>query len=99
MLQVQVVAEATKSGASLNDLEALIEAAQREPTLQLAGLMTLPPQDPAQAKRAFAELARSAASHNLETLSMGMSADLRVAIECGSTQVRVGTAIFGPRPA
>ncbi|MFK8002455.1 MAG: YggS family pyridoxal phosphate-dependent enzyme [Polyangiales bacterium] len=99
LLQVQVIEEATKSGAPINELEGLVEAAQHEGTLHLAGLMTLPPQDPVQAKRAFTELARAASSHSLRTLSMGMSSDLRLAIECGSTQVRVGTAIFGPRPA
>lgn len=99
LLQVQVVAEASKSGAPLAELDALVEAAQGEPTLRLAGLMTLPPRDSTQAQQAFDGLARAARSHELQTLSMGMSADLQLAIACGSTQVRVGTAIFGPRSA
>lgn len=99
LLQVQVIAEDSKSGATIDELDGLIDAAHSEPSLRVAGLMTLPPRDLAQAQRAFEGLASAASSHGLMTLSMGMSADLRLAIECGSTQVRVGTAIFGPRPA
>ncbi|MFT5358995.1 MAG: pyridoxal phosphate enzyme (YggS family) [Polyangiales bacterium] len=98
LLQLQVVAEESKSGAPLAELDSLVEAAREEPTLRLAGLMTLPPRDSDQAQRAFEGLGRAAKQHGLETLSMGMSGDLQLAIACGSTQVRVGTAIFGPRP-
>lgn len=99
LLQVQVIAEESKSGAAMGELEALISMARNEPNLRLAGLMTLPPRDIAQAQRAFEGLAHAASSYGLRTLSMGMSADLHLAIASGSTQVRVGTAIFGPRPA
>ena len=97
LLQLQVVAEETKSGAPLEELENLLEATRQEPTLRLTGLMTLPPPDPKLAKQAFEVLRDAAQQHRLKTLSMGMSDDLHLAIACGSTQVRVGTAIFGSR--
>lgn len=99
LIQLQVVQEESKSGAPLGDLDALIEAVQEQPALHLAGLMTLPPTDLSQARRAFVGLAAAAKEHGLTTLSMGMSADLKLAVTCGSTQVRVGTAIFGQRPS
>ena len=98
LLQLQVIAEDSKSGAPLSELDTLVEGVEQEPTLRLAGLMTLPPQDLSQAQEAFEGLASAARTHGLKTLSMGMSGDLKLAIAAGSTQVRVGTAIFGPRP-
>jgi uncharacterized pyridoxal phosphate-containing UPF0001 family protein len=75
------------------------------PRLRLRGLMTLPPMTPDPETNAllFARLSKLKATLidegiPLDTLSMGMSADLEVAISQGSTIVRVGTAIFGPRP-
>ena len=79
-------------------LAALISA---QPRLRLRGLMGMPmPDAPREAysrlRAVFDEL--NASGLNLDTLSMGMTADLETAVECGATLVRVGTALFGPRP-
>jgi uncharacterized pyridoxal phosphate-containing UPF0001 family protein len=90
------------------ELEALLAAAPRLEHLEFRGLMSIPPfTEDAQAARPYfrslRELRDRIASRNLpavgmDTLSMGMSHDFEIAIEEGSTCVRVGTAIFGPRP-
>jgi uncharacterized pyridoxal phosphate-containing UPF0001 family protein len=70
------------------------------PRLTLRGLMTIPPADDlAISQQAYQTLAQIARSHGLADLSMGMSDDLEVALACGATEVRIGTAIFGPRPS
>jgi len=105
-LQVNVSGEATKSGVAPGELEALALEVARLPRLRLRGLMSIPaPAEgyeaqrvPHRALRHLQEgLARSGLA--LDTLSMGMSDDLEAAIAEGSTMVRVGTAIFGERPA
>ncbi len=103
-IQVNVDGGANKSGVSPQDLSALAQAVAALPRLQLRGLMTIP--EPAetdaqtravhrQARELFEQL--QAQGLPLDTLSMGMSADLAAAIIEGSTMVRVGTAIFGQR--
>ena len=101
---MNISGEASKSGADLADLPELASAVVDLPNLQLRGLMAIPAANPAQdhQRRVFARL--RAALHQLQqqhpqldTLSMGMSADLEAAIAEGSTIVRVGTDIFGPR--
>lgn len=103
-LQVNVDGGASKSGVSPEELPALAQAVAALPRLQLRGLMCIPdPQEDAEAMRAVFLRARSlyedlrARGLPLDTLSMGMSGDLEVAIAAGSTLVRVGTAIFGGR--
>ncbi len=98
-VQVNVGGEAQKSGCAPSEVGALVEAVRGERALRLRGLMTVPPwhEDPERARPFFRELAKLARAHALKELSMGMSADLEVAIEEGATLVRVGTAIFGPR--
>jgi uncharacterized pyridoxal phosphate-containing UPF0001 family protein len=88
-------------------LQKILEAAKRLPYLEFRGLMTVPPftEDPEGARPYFRKLRelRDKISHqcwprvNMDVLSMGMSHDFEVAIEEGSTCVRVGTAIFGDR--
>ncbi len=104
-LQVNVDGGPNKSGVAPQDLLALAQAVATLPHLQLRGLMTIPePSDNEaqvhavhrQAKALFDSL--NQAGLNLDTLSMGMTADLEAAIAQGSTCVRVGTAIFGARP-
>ncbi|MEM8561172.1 MAG: YggS family pyridoxal phosphate-dependent enzyme [Pseudomonadota bacterium] len=103
-LQVNVSGEKSKAGVSTEALPDLITAAITLPRVRLRGLMAIPaPTDDREAQeRAFAilreayESARSTAP-NMDTLSMGMSNDLEAAIAQGSTIVRIGTAIFGPR--
>lgn len=105
-VQVRLAAEAGKGGAEPEDVLALAQAAQQLPKLQLRGLMCIPPHETAAAKqehwfRMLVELAAKLRASGIETntLSMGMSDDLDAAIRCGSTLIRVGTAIFGPRSA
>lgn len=104
-IQVNVSGEASKAGVRAAQLPELAGAVAALAGLRLRGLMTIPaPQDDADAQRAsFRQLRlardRLAESHfALDTLSMGMSDDLEAAIMEGATIVRVGTAIFGPRP-
>jgi len=105
LLQVNISDEASKSGVTPADLPALARAVAALPRLRLRGLMAIPEpgNDPAQQRAPLAamkrlfEAQRAAGLADWDTLSMGMSADLEVAIECGATMVRVGTALFGAR--
>lgn len=100
-LQVNVSGEASKSGLLPQDVAALARQVVSLPRLRLRGLMAIPEPGPGavaqhQAMAAlFAGL--QAEGLTLDTLSLGMSADLEAAIAAGSTMVRVGTAIFGAR--
>ena len=99
MLDVKLSPEQAKSGADPVQIPALIEALAGCPRLRLTGLLTMPPwsDDPEASRPWFRRLRELAEGHGLRHLSMGMSHDLEVAIEEGSTEVRVGTALFGPR--
>lgn len=103
-LQVDLSREPGKNGIPETRLRDLADAVAELPRLVLRGLMTLPApsDDPAAQRLPFARLrelrdALNAEGHALDTLSMGMSADLEAAILEGTTMVRVGTALFGPR--
>lgn len=103
-LQVNISGERQKSGCEPRDLAALAEAAAGCSRLRLRGLMTIPApaEDPAEQRAAFARVRELFErlrddGHELDTLSMGMSADLEQAIAEGATMVRVGTAVFGSR--
>jgi len=110
LIEIKVGGEAAKSGVAADspELEALLAAAPRLAGLDFRGLMSIPPftEDPEGGRqyfRALRELRDQIARRQLpavgmDTLSMGMSHDFEIAIEEGSTCVRVGTAIFGPRP-
>jgi pyridoxal phosphate enzyme (YggS family) len=100
MFEVKLSDEESKSGASADDLRALLDASAKCGHLAVTGLMTMPPwsEDPEHSRPYFRELAALARRYGLSNLSMGMSGDLEVAIEEGSTLIRVGTALFGPRP-
>jgi pyridoxal phosphate enzyme (YggS family) len=95
-LEVNVGGEASKSGCSPDGAPALAEAVRALPAVELVGLMTIPPadEDPRPHFRALRALRDRL---GVAGLSMGMSADWRIAIEEGSTCVRIGTAIFGAR--
>jgi pyridoxal phosphate enzyme (YggS family) len=109
LVEIKVGREAAKSGVDPDseELWQLVEAAPEWPNLTIEGLMTVPPfsRDPQSARpyfRRLRELRDSIATRNLkairlDVLSMGMSHDFEVAIEEGSTCVRLGTAIFGER--
>ncbi|MEO8542857.1 MAG: YggS family pyridoxal phosphate-dependent enzyme [Burkholderiaceae bacterium] len=103
-IQVNTDGGPTKAGVTPDALPELARAIMRLPRLQLRGLMTIPEPAPdfaaacalhARARQLFDSL--NAQGMALDTLSMGMSADLEAAIHAGSTMVRVGTAIFGSR--
>lgn len=103
-LQVNISMEASKSGVSPDELDALAHAVAKLPNLKLRGLMAVPaPGDDVVVQRAsFAQLRELRDRLNrqglqLDTLSMGMSDDFAAAIAEGSTIVRIGTAIFGDR--
>ncbi len=104
LVEVNVGGEAQKGGCAPGELGALLDELARCARLRVAGLMTVPPEaeDPEGARRFFAELRALRDRHGgaavLPELSMGMSHDFEVAIAEGATIVRVGTAIFGPRP-
>jgi pyridoxal phosphate enzyme (YggS family) len=104
-LQVNVDGGANKSGVSPAELPALAQAVAALPRLRLRGLMCIPePASDFETQRELFERARElfdqlkAQGLALDTLSMGMSADLEAAVHAGSTLVRVGSAIFGARP-
>ena len=108
LIQVNVSGEAQKGGVAPEGLAGLAAAVRSCPHLRLRGLMTVPAasEAPEAARPAFARLrelrdalCRATPGLKLPELSMGMSADLEVAIEEGATQVRVGTALFGAREA
>ena len=103
-IQVNVSGEASKSGCEFADVPALARSIQQLPGLQLRGLMCIPEptDDSEQLRGQFAALRRcleqlNASGLQLDTLSMGMSADLEAAVLEGATLVRVGSAIFGRR--
>lgn len=97
-IQVNTGDEAQKSGVPRAEADAFIRAVREDYGLPVTGLMCIPPvdEDP---RPHFAYLRDLAAKHGLRELSMGMSADFEAAIAEGATLVRVGTAIFGHRPA
>jgi pyridoxal phosphate enzyme (YggS family) len=104
-IQVNVDLEPQKAGAMPDKVEELADAARSLPNLRLRGLMAIPraasaQHDPADSYRHMQRLFRqlNADGLQLDTLSMGMSADLEAAIMHGSTMVRIGTDLFGPRP-
>jgi pyridoxal phosphate enzyme (YggS family) len=97
-VQVNTGEEPQKAGVLANDLPALLALCRDELHLAIAGLMCIPPVDEEPAVH-FAFLAKLARENGLAGLSMGMSDDYATAVELGATHVRVGSAIFGSRPA
>src|SRR5690606_28609504 len=104
-IQVNIDDEDSKSGVTPEEVPALAALIHSLPRLQLRGLMTIPRADAADGNRAaFRRLAMTLSQlrHTIaapDTLSMGMSDDFEVAIAEGATLIRLGTALFGPRPA
>jgi len=104
LLQVNISGEGSKSGVEPDEVAALAQAVGQLPRLRLRGLMAIPEPEadaarqrvPLAAMRTLFDRLR-AAGFAIDTLSMGMSADLESAVLEGSTMVRIGTAIFGER--
>jgi pyridoxal phosphate enzyme (YggS family) len=107
LIQVDLAGEATKFGATPDELQPIFDAAAALTNARLVGLMVLPPwsEDPEVARPYFRRLrelrdelgSRGVPAESVRELSMGMSHDFEVAIAEGATMVRVGTAIFGRR--
>ena len=106
LVQVNIDDETSKNGCRPEEIEALAAAIAAEPRLRLRGLMVIPTPHPdierrrdafARTRELFDALRRD--HPGIDTLSMGMSDDCAIAIAEGATMVRVGTALFGARPA
>ena len=99
LIQVNASGEATKSGVSLAEVEDLVKGVATLPRLRLRGLMAIP--EPGAPRARYAEVRALyddlKGRFGFDTLSMGMSDDLELAIAEGATMVRIGTAIFGQR--
>ncbi|GLP98095.1 YggS family pyridoxal phosphate enzyme [Paraferrimonas sedimenticola] len=105
LIQVNISQEASKSGVLLEEIDELADAIAELPKLELRGLMAIPAADVSEAEQTRVLKAMQDAYTRLknrypqlDTLSMGMSGDMDLAIANGSTMVRVGSAIFGARP-
>ncbi len=104
LIQINISDERSKSGIEPSQMQELARAISRLPRLKLRGLMAIPKpeNEPARQKIALRRMETlfkqlQAEFDGIDTLSMGMSDDMQSAIECGSTMVRIGTAIFGAR--
>jgi pyridoxal phosphate enzyme (YggS family) len=96
LIQVDYTGEATRNGARVEEVPALVRRA-RALELDVRGLMTVAAPEPALARSAFANLAALRDALGLVECSMGMSDDLEIACELGTTEVRIGRALFGER--
>lgn len=102
LIEVNIAGEGSKSGVAASEALDLAEQVAVLPNLRLRGIMGIPPflDDPDKVRpffRSLREIWQSLPQENRKVLSMGMSGDFEAAIEEGSTMVRVGSAIFGPR--
>ena len=107
LLEINIGEEASKSGFALEDIPALAENMAEFPNVRLRGLMAIPPvcENPGDNDKFFQKICNMAVDIRakkydnvwVDVLSMGMSGDYEDAIRCGSTMIRVGTAIFGAR--
>lgn len=104
LIQINISDESSKSGIILDELDALAEQVSQLPQLRLRGLMAIPAPE-TDYERQIAVLSQMNSAFKMlksryetvDTLSMGMTDDMEAAIHCGSTLVRIGTAIFGAR--
>ena len=96
LLQVNIDNESTKSGVLIDEIDELVTHFENFQNIALRGFMCIP--NPDNTEQSFKKMAEILKKHpNLDTLSMGMSADLELAIENGANFVRIGTDIFGKR--
>ena len=96
LIQINIDEEQTKSGLLLKDINEIISEVSDLPNISLRGFMCIP--SPKNSAMSFKEMANLISKYpSLDSLSMGMSSDLELAIKNGATFVRVGTDIFGPR--
>ena len=105
LLAINAAGEQSKGGITAETAESTARSIAAIPNVRLDGLMTMPPPDDDDEKsrpyfealRRLRDMLVDALGLPLPVLSMGMSGDFEVAIACGATHVRIGTAIFGPR--
>ncbi len=104
LLQVNIGCEESKGGFELAEIESAYEAVSKLPALKIVGLMAMLPNtdDEKELKRLAVSMRKvydklRADDNNIKHLSMGMSGDWKICIECGSNMIRLGTAIFGAR--
>lgn len=107
LVQVNVAKETTKSGVYVEDLKDLLDKVEACQCVRVRGLMTMAPhyEDPEDTRWVFAEMKKifddiatiPYNNTNMEYLSMGMSHDYKIALECGSNMIRIGSDIFGTR--
>ena len=106
LIQINISQESSKSGIQPSDMLTLAKHIENLPHLRLRGLMAIPEptndvaqqeQTFCQMKTLFEQLQQALPNAQIDTLSMGMTDDMQSAIKCGSTMVRIGTAIFGTR--
>ncbi len=107
LLEINVGQEESKSGLEIGEVHSVLEKMAAYPNIQLCGLMAIPPicENSTDSVKFFQEMynlsvditAKKYDNVRVDVLSMGMSDDFREAIACGSTMIRVGTAIFGAR--
>tara|TARA_Y100000590_G_scaffold129455_1_gene147997 strand:+ start:684 stop:1355 length:672 start_codon:yes stop_codon:yes gene_type:complete len=95
-IQINLAEESQKSGILINDLAEFYNFCVKDLSLNIIGLMCLPPFN-TDTKKYFEILAKASSKYNLSDLSMGMSDDYVKAVYCGSTFLRLGTTIFGKR--
>jgi pyridoxal phosphate enzyme (YggS family) len=100
LLEIKLSEEESKTGAQPDGIPQLLDAAAACAAIRVTGLMTMPPwsEGQEQSRPYFQRLAELARRYELKELSMGMSHDFEAAIEEGATMIRLGTALFGPRP-
>ena len=99
LVQVNATGEANKGGCAPGEVAALV-ALGLDLKLNVSGVMTIGPTDgdPSTTRRAFGAVRALVDELGLTACSMGMTHDLDIALDCGTTRVRIGTALFGPRP-
>ena len=97
-IQINIGSEFQKSGIQIHELKNFLNFCKKENNLNIIGLMCLPPIETDPVKY-FLQLKNMAHENNFYELSMGMSNDYKVAVENGSTFIRIGSKIFGARPS
>ncbi|GAB6189076.1 YggS family pyridoxal phosphate-dependent enzyme [Marinitoga arctica] len=99
LIEMNISGEETKGGITEKDLKGLLEIAKKYENVKVIGLMTMAPYTDNEnlIKQVFLQLKRIRDEYGLKELSMGMSNDFYLAIECGSTMLRIGSNIFGKR--
>ncbi len=99
LIEVNIANDINKTGCKIEDLEDLINNTQKLSNINLKGLMAIAPhtENKDLIKEAFLKMKELKTKYELKLLSIGMSNDYQIAIECGSNIVRIGTKIFGER--